>query len=1077
MKNFLIWVIRNNVLVNLVVFIVLAMGVIASVKLVREIFPEISVDTLIVTMVYPGADPEDVEEGISRKIEEAIDGIEGIKKYTTVSSESVARTMIEVVEGFPMKDVYEDVRSAIDSVSNFPPDAEKPIIMEATIRNEVMLVTLWGDQPEQVLKEFAEEVKDEIQTRKSVSQAEVFGTRDYEIGIEVSEEKLREYGLTFGQVSEAVRRGSMNLSGGELRTRGEEIRIRTVGRKYTGGQFGEIVVLARPDGEIITLDRIAKIKDSFVEDEVFSLFNGKPAVTIGVYKTPSEDSIKIARDVREFMAAKQSELPEGLYITGWSDRTVEIESRIQMLVANGLQGLVIVFILLWLFLDLRLSFWVAMGIPFSFGAALFLMWLMGESLNMLSLFALIMVLGILVDDAVIIGEAIYLHRVKGASALMAPVRGVMEVGVPVMAGVTTTAIAFVPLFFVHGVIGKFIGIVPVAVITALVVSLPEALLILPAHLNHLPADLDRKPRWYNFPARIRNFVQDSLEWFLHHIYEPTIARALHYRYISLSLSVMLMCGTFGMFAGGFVKFVLFPDSDQTDIIAALEFPRGTPPQVTAAGVEQTELAFVDLKRRIEEANGGLVVKNYNAVVGENGGDFFDRSDGNHVGYIRAELVDAGERNISAQELLRQWEDATGPIPGALLQNFVTREQGPPGSAIQISLSSQDIETLKAVSERVKEKLRTYEGVYQISDSYRPGKNEIRVNLKPEARTMGIQLDDLARQVYAGYFGEEAVRLQRGRDDIRVRVRYTDDERATLAQLEKFRIRTPQGNEVPFFSVAEVEFTQGLASINRVDGARNITVIAEVDQQRQNTEEVLAEIGAATMPELEAQYQNFRWEYQGAKQQSAEAFTGLMVSFPLAILGMYIVVAATFGSYVQPLVILLSVPFGAIGAIWGHYAMGLDVSMFSVFGIVALAGVVVNDGIVLIDAYNQFLSEGKPVYEALAKAGSRRFRPILLTAMTTSLGLLPMIFESSSGADIMIGMSLSLAAGGLFATAITLFYVPCMVGILNDCRRIAFFLIHRRWPTREEVEPATHRHDFDEAGALQPSISTELFPAK
>jgi multidrug efflux pump subunit AcrB len=512
----------------------------------------------------------------------------------------------------------------------------------------------------------------------------------------------------------------------------------------------------------------------------------------------------------------------------------------------------------------------------------------------------------------------------------------------------------------------------------------------------------------------------------------------------------------GLMTGGFVKFVLFPEFDQQDVGSNVEFPRGTPPDVTAAAVRQIEQAFLRVTEDLKTAGGESIVRNYSSAVGQTGGSQFDQTSGNHVGNVRVELVASQHRDIGAQELLHRWEAETGVIPGVLSLTFATREEGPPGAPIQVSLSGQRIETLLAVSKEIQAKLRTYDGVYQIEDSFRPGKNELQLDLKPEARTLGIQLDDLARQVYAGYFGEEAVRLQRGRDDIRVRVRYTEDQRSTLAKLADMRIRTPQGDEVPFFSVADVRFAQGDAAISRVDGLRSVIVMAEIDPNRANADEVLADLEATTLPELQARYPGWSYDFWGAQQQSREAFEGLVISFPIAMLAMFVVIAAVFRSYVQPLLIMVTVPFGIIGAVWGHFVMGIDLAMFSVFGMVALTGVVVNDAIVLIEAVNTNIARGMPVMEAIRKGGGRRFRAIMLTTISTVGGLLPLILERQSGAEVVIPMALSIASGVAFATLLTLFYVPCLLGILNDVRRLAHRVLRGEWPTREEVEPARLR---------------------
>lgn len=1058
MRRFISTVIRNTVFINILLVVILLLGAVASQVMVREVFPEISAGGLMVVVPYPGADPEEVEEGISRKIEAAIDGIEGIERYTTVSAENRSRTAIQVYEGYPVSEVYTEVRNAIDSISTFPLDAEKPIISEMTINDEVILLAIAGDQPERTLKEMAERVKDEIQALPSVSQVTIFGTREYEIAIEVSEEKLREYGLSFRKVSDAVSRSSLNLSGGLIRTRGEEIRLRTIGRKYSGQDFASIVVLASPDGEIITLDRVAAIKDGFVEDEIRSRFNGQNAVMLGVFKVTGEDAIAIVEEVRRYVERKQAQVPQGMSVTLWGDRSQLIHSRVNLLVRNGLIGLSIVFLSLWLFLELRLSFWVTMGIPVSLSGGLLLMWLVGATINEVSLFGLIMVLGIVVDDAIIVGEAIYVARKRGDGPLLAATNGVMEVGLPVFAAVTTTIVAFIPLMFLGGVMGRFIKIMPIAVIAALTVSLIESLFLLPGHLNHLPDFKQRESTPHGLHEKMRRRISDGLEWFVQQVYLPSVHGAIHFRYVALCTAIFVLFAAIGLVRGGFVKYVLFPEVDAPDLLASIEFPQGTPISVTQDAVRKTEEGLLRAAAQFALKDGHPLIRNVHAVTGEGGGGQFDnRGVGNHLGRIRVELAKSHNRTVLSEDFVVAWEEAVGPIPGALLQSFAPLEMGPPGAPIEVELKGEDSQVLLAVAEEIKAKLRTYDGVYQVSDSFRPGKKELRIDLKPEARTLGLTLEDLARQVHAGYYGSEALRLQRGRDDIRVKVRYPADQRGTLAHLEQVRIRTPQGKEVPFFSVADVEFATGYAGITRVDGMKSISVTAQNDAKRANPDEILEDLRITCLGRLSAEYPGFSWSFEGAQKDSRDAFTSLYVSFPIALVGIFVIVATVFRSYVQPIVIMITIPFGIIGAIFGHLVMGESMTMVSIFGMVALTGIVVNDAIVLIEAINKLIAEGVPVFEALCRGGARRFRAILLTSLSTVGGLLPLILETEAEAQMLVPMALSIAAGVVFATLLTLVFVPCLLGILNDLRRVVYWLLHQTWPTRELVEPAILRN--------------------
>ena len=1051
---------RNTVFANIVIALIMVSGGLAMVNLVRETFPEFSVDIIVVHVPWPGADPEEVEEGICRKIEEAIEGIDGIKQYNTVSQEHMGYCLVEVLEDYEMDYVKERVRNAVEAISTFPEDAEKPVTEEVIVRYEVAMLALYGEGlTDRDLKEWAETIKEEVRDLPEVSQVEALGGREYEIAIEVPEKRLREYGLTFDAVSEAVAQSCLNMSGGTMRTEGEEIRLRTLGRRYTAEEFAGIVVLARPGGEIITLDRIADIHDAFTEDQVISRFNGQPCINVRVYKTPDEDTLEIDGALVKYLEAKTQTLPEGLHISMWGGTSDLLRGRIRLLTRNGIIGLVLVFVLLWLFLDIRLSFWAGMGMPISVAGALAIMWGMDETLNMVSLFSLIMVLGIIVDDAIVVGEAIYVSRKQGASGLRAAVDGVMEVGLPVVGAVTTTVVAFIPLAFVGGIMGKFIRILPIVVIACLVISLIECLLLLPAHLSHLPrpgrAIQGRHP-WKRAGQRFHAYMNQGLERFIERYYEPFIARAIRWRYVSVSVSVAVLLATQGLMASGLIKFQVFPEMDGNRMTAILEFPNGTPLPVTKEGVNRLEQAIRTVAGERETPSGKPIIKNMFALVGSTIDDFKPVL-GTQYGAVRVEMPDSGERGHTSQSLMRAWEKAVGVIPGAISVKFYGEDSGPPGAPIEIWLQAPDMDMLLAASADLKDRLARYEGTYQVQDDFRPGKNELKLELKREARALGVNVADLARQVYAGYFGEEAVRIQRGRDDVRVRVRYPREEREQVSDFEQVRIRTPWGSEVPLLSVADVQYGPGYATINRTDGMRRVAVTAEVDEAVGNASEIFADLEASFFPGLMHKYPRLRVALEGDNRRVVEPLQSLAITYPMALLGIFVIIAAIFRSYLQPLVIMITVPFGIIGAVLGHVLLGYNISIMSYFGIVALSGVVVNDAIVLIECVNNLLAEGTPFFEAIQRGGARRFRAIFLTSVSTVGGLTPLLMEQDMQAVVLIPMAISLAGGVAFATLLTLILVPCLLVVLNDGRCLAHWLRHECWPERSDVEPARTRY--------------------
>jgi multidrug efflux pump subunit AcrB len=1059
MKRVLAAFAKNIVFANIVLLLIFIAGSFALKSMVRENFPEFSLDMVTITVPFLGADPEEIEEGISRKLEEAIEGIEGIKLYTTYSSENAGTALIEIREDYDVDKVLDRIRTDIDAISTFPVDADKPIITELLLKDPVVLLYLSGEMSERRIKEYSERIKDELQELDSVSQVDIFGSRQYEIAVEVSEERLREYNLSFSAVSDAIRRSNLNLAGGTIRTKGEEIRIRTVGRKYTGQELADIVVMARPSGEIITLDRIATIHDGFSEDPIQAIINGESSVLIVVNKTKEEDALAISASVETFIKQKQLQIPQGINLDTLYDNTEILRARIDLLVKNGLIGLMVVFLLLWIFLNARLSFWAGLGIPVSISGALAILWAVGGTINLLSLFGLIMVLGIVVDDAIVVGEAIYVHRKQGKPPIKAAVDGVAEVGLPVIAAVITSIVAFIPLGLVGGIMGKFIAILPVVVIACLAVSLVECLILLPAHLGNLP-DLNANHRQMNpLTRRLETFhriTRLGMEWFVEKVYMPFLSKALYWRYVSLCVAMSILFITIGLVKSGVIKFLVMPEIDGFIITATVEFPEGSPTATTRQAVEQIDKALLRLSEKTTTLSGESMIRERLALVGQTLGEI--PKSGSNLGAVQVILLESEKRGVHTKDLMVAWENEIGVIPGVKALTFEGMAMGPPGAPIEIWVQGYNMDVILAASQEVMDRLRRFDGVYQIRSDFSKGKNEMRLKLKPEARTLGLTVNDLARQVYAGYYGEEALRLQRGRDNIRVKVRYTSDERTHLADVENIRIRTPNGHEIPLFSVAESSFSPGFSTIRRTNGMRRIAVSAGVDTNKANTNEILGELSAGFFRELKTRYPEVRIAIQGEQKKMRESFSSLYIGFPLALIGIYIIIATMFRSYIQPFVIMFTVPFGIIGAVAGHLALGYDLSMMSIFGMVALTGVVVNDAIVLIERINENFAEGMPYFEAILKGGVRRFRAIILTSLSTIGGLMPLILETDLQAKFLIPMALSLASGVLFATVLTLVLIPSLLTILSDFRLLFYRFKYGTWPERLAVEPARNRHD-------------------
>lgn len=1081
---------RNVVFANIVLAFIFFGGYLAITQMARETFPDIHLDMIQVAVIWPGADPEEVEEGISRKVEEALEGIEGIKKYNTISNENVGLAIIEVQDSYDREWVQDQVRNAIDTITTFPANAERPIVREFLLRIQVMLLSVTGpDLTEVELKDYAEDIKDDLRMLPEVTQVAVMSSREYEIAIEVSEESLRKYGITFDQVAQVVRANSLNVPGGVMRTEGEEIRLRTVGRNYTAQEYADIVVLAQPDGKFITLDDVANIRDGFSEDNVYARFNGKDTVTIRILKTKREDMLNIDEAIHAYLDRKHAELPEGVSVDPWARMSPLLQDRIRLLVRNGILGLILVFVLLWLFLDIRLSFWAGMGMPVSILGAFIFLWWYGGTVNMISLFAVIAVLGIIVDDAIIVGEAIYVARKSGLPPLQAAVEGALEVGMPVIAAVTTTMIAFIPLMYVSGFVGRLISILPVVVIASLVVSLVECLFLLPAHLAHLPdpnSETQTKGiiRWLGL--LFHRTTNQGLEKFVVRYYDPMIALALRWRYVTISISLFVVFFIYGIVDSGFIKFEFFPMMDGNNMAVVIEFPNGTPLDITEKAIIKVEEAMRRVDASAKTGNGEPLLENMFSLVGAKLDERGQTELGTHFGTVRVELLNSVQRKIYLEDLMAEWERQIGMLTGVISMTIRGDETGPPTRPIEVWMRGENLANLTAAADEFKEKLASFDGVYQIQDDFRKGKNEINLKLKPEARALGIHVADLAKQIYAGYYGEEIMRIQRGRNDVRVKIRYPMDQRTTISNLENIRIRPAsmssmagmsamagmggmaamggampgrsmsRTQEVPLLSVADIEYTTGVSSIRRTNGQRRVVVSAEVQSERANSSEIVQELQQDYFPKLQQKYRDVSMTFEGEQQEFREAMKKLYLGFPLAVVGIFIIIATIFRSYIQPLVIMTTVPFGMCGAVVGHILLGYDITMLSIFGLVALAGVVVNDAIVLIECINNYIADGESFYEAVRRGGSRRFRAIFLTTITTVGGLAPLLMEKDHQARMLIPMAISLASGVAFATILTLVLVPCALCILNDIRRLSRFFVTGVVPTPEEVEPARMR---------------------
>jgi multidrug efflux pump subunit AcrB len=1038
-RGILAWFASNRVAANLLLILVIVGGLLSLRSMKIEIFPDLSIDMIKISVPYLGASPSEVEEGVVIRIEEAIAGIEGIKRLRSVAAEGMGTVIAELEEYADNKEVLDDIKEEVDRIETFPKETEKPIITELTTRSQVLTIVLYGDAPERTLKNLAEIVRDDLTTMGNISQVEFAGIRRYEISIEVSEENLRRYGLSFDQVANAIRRSSLDVPGGSIETSGGEILVRTKGQRYVGPQFERIVVLTRSDGTNLYLSDIATVIDGFEDSDMVARFDGKKAVMVNVFRVGEQGALDVAETVERYVEQQQSLLPEGVSIATWFDRSKILRSRLELLIRHGYLGLILVFLTLTLFLSFRLSFWTAFGIPFSFLGSLWLLPLFDVSINMISLFAFIVVLGLVVDDAIVIGENIFFYRQKGVPPLEASIRGVKEMAAPVTGAILTTVVAFLPLLFTSGTLGKIMKTIPIVVISVLLISLCEALLILPCRLNDLKL---RKKPW--LIGRMQNKMCCGLDSFINNVFSKLLNKAINWRYLTLAIGTTILLITIGFVGGGYIKFTFLPKIEADNMWASLTMPQGTLREQTETVVRRLEKAVEQVRREFDAKRKGKnpsIVRHMATNIGEQpfdiGGPGHDRGaggsgNGGHLAEVNVELLESENREFSSVAMANRWREIVGEIPGVSSLTF-TSSLFTAGEAVNIELAHRDFDTLLQITERIKDVLSNYQGAFDIADNFETGKAELQLSLNDQAHTLGLTLSDLARQVRQGFYGEEVQRIQRDRDDIRIMVRYPEAERKRLSDIEKMRIRLVDGTEIPFSLVADVREGRGYATINRADRRRVVTVTADVDETIANANEINQDLGTRAIPLLQQEYPGLTFTMGGEQEEQQESLKSLRRNFIIAIFAIFALLAIQFKSYIQPVIIMSAIPFGLVGAVVGHVIMGLNLTMLSLFGIVALTGVVVNDSLIMIDLINWERAEGVPLEQVVRDSATRRFRPIMLTTLTTFFGLTPMILEKSLQARFLIPMAVSLGFGILFATAITLLLVPSLYMILEDIK--------------------------------------------
>lgn len=1114
MRSLVSWAINNTPGMNVLVVGIMVAGLASFFNLRREVFPEFELEVILVSVPYPGASPGDTEKGVCQPVEEAVRALNGIKRLVSIAREGGGYVLVELNSNVgDVQKVVTEIRSRVDRITNFPDLAERPQVEQITFREAAIRVAIMGpisddENSELRLREVAENVRERLLDRKSISQANIQGAKPFQIDVELSEATLRKHGLTLSAVAQILRRENIEMPGGQLRADGQEILLRGKNRRELGEDIKQLPLIIQSNGTVLKISDIGKVRDEFDDSSNINEVNGQPALVISIDRTSDEDLLEIADDVHAFVdeANASGVLPLGYQMQVWGDTSIDVRDRMRMLRDNGLQGLLFVFILLALFLEFRLAFWVSLGIPICvLGAGLILLGT-GQTLNMLSMFAFLMALGIVVDDAIVVGENIYAHRAMGKDFVQAAIDGTVEVLPSVTTAICTTIIAFMPFFFVEGVMGKFIAVMPVAIIAMLAISLVEAATALPCHLAHgeeHAGDATSMSKW----ARFKRFASkifapftatmnfgtrvcgNGMEWFGDKVYLPVLAFLLRFPLLGASVGLFLLLGTFAVVNIGLIKINPFPKTDSNQILSQVVFPDGTPAGTTDLATSQIERAVRRASLDIYCEDEGLQMTEaekekallspvplgpvkltfrqvgqltqQGAMGSTNGGA------GSAVGQVYVELRDAGERSLSSTEIINRWRKAAGEVSGAERVTFDSASVGPGGKPIEFKLLARavDQDQLESAVEEVKSMLADFAGVYDIRDDATPGKTEFQIRVKDRAQSMGITSADLAETIRNAYYGAEVMRLQRGRHEVKLMVRYPEDERTSLAQFNEIRVRGNDGIERPITELADLQVTQAYSEINRLDQQRSITITADLDTAEGNSFEITRTLKSELPILFENKYPAVGVNWEGQAQQTSESLSSLGWGVGAALVAMYLVLVLEFRSYFQPFLIMCIIPFGIIGAVWGHAFMGIEVTLFSFFGLVALTGIVVNDSIVLVDFINHRVRDGMDQQEALLQAGRRRLRPVFLTSLTTIGGLIPMLLETSFQAQFLVPMATSIAFGLMLSTLLVLFQVPVFFQI---------YLIVSQWfgfdPVKagETIAPMDGAPPAEESKDLSPS---------
>jgi len=1051
--------------------IFIAGGFISLLSMHKEEFPNIEPGIVQIQIPYLGAAPEEVEQAVCVRVEEAIEGVDGMDRFFSTSREGMCSVMVELSQSADITTALNDIKGKVDAISTFPAETEKPIVSSMQFRGQTISIAVHGNTDEATLKLLAEGIRDDISALEGISQVSVTYARPWEISIEVSEQTLRQYNLTMSQIADAIRRASLDLPGGSIKTQGGEILLRSKGQAYRGPDFEDIVVVTRPDGTNIEIGDIAVVRDSFQEGFLSAKFDGERSVAVTVYRVGQEDTITSANSVKQYIEKKRTQLPPGISLTVWLDESIALNRRISALTKNAYAGLALVLLILTLFLRFKVAIWVAAGIPIAILGAIWMFPFAGINISSLTVLAFILVLGIVVDDAIVVGERIFSHEKIQKNHREAAIAGTAEVITPVVFGVLTTIAAFLPILLIAGRMGDFFSIIGWVVLVCLVFSILECMLILPAHLAHRKTEgylLEGTPLvegWIKFQGKFSG----ALESFATNNYKPFLEKTLEWRWVTWAVATAVLITSIALIASGRVIFQFFPAVEGDRIFATLTMPEGINVEYTEEAARQLELAALETVKEVNADLGfdkdrSVILHTFQSIgvkAARSTGPPMMTAGGSHLAEVVLDLVPFKERpGWNTNKIADKWREKTGSVTDAVELQFNTATFSG-GDALALQLKGRDTEQLKRAALYLRTELGRYPGVMDLTDSFRAGKQEVKLDILPEAKPLGLTLNDLARQVRQAFYGEEAQRIQRGTDDVRVMVRYPEKERQSLGNLENMRIRTSENIEVPFSTVAKVIYGNGFSAINREDQQRVIDVVGDVNRAIVTPEEIMNAVEKAVCAKgtgfssggnrcYNAEFPGVAFNISGEQQERNKAVGSMISTIPLALMIIFALLAVPLKSYMQPLVIMSVIPFGAVGAIVGHYIMGWDLIFFSLLGIIALSGVVVNASLVLVDYINRQRREGVPLFEAVSNAGVVRFRPIILTSVTTFVGLIPLMTDNDPETFMFIPMAISLAFGVLFATVITLFLVPSLYLMLDDWLKF--------WGLNDSTDPALIVHN-------------------